>query len=86
MNVTQEQAYRMRLAMRESVNRKGKPGSVVVTLTMAEGGINLIDHLLELIQMGKLVEATPAAAAPSYAQPGLLADEDGGALFSMQEG
>jgi hypothetical protein len=82
MNVTQEQAYKMRLAMRESVNRKGKPGSVVITLTMAEGGINLIDHLLELIQMGKLVEC-PATPAPSYAQPGLLADEDGGPLFSM---
>ena len=28
-------------------------------------------------------QPTPAAPAPSYAQPGLLADEDGGPLFSM---
>jgi hypothetical protein len=56
MNVTQEQAYKMRNALRENIKVTGKFGNKTAKVTVTEGTMNLIDYLLERIEKGELVE------------------------------
>lgn len=83
--VVQEQAYNMRDAMRtnSSTLRNKQGGQAIVSMKITEGTWNLIDRLLQRIEEGELVECPKQAPAVDYKQPGLLADEAGGALFSM---
>jgi hypothetical protein len=80
--VVQDQAFNMRCALVDSYSaakvRKG-----MVTITLKEGDVNLIDHLLERVAVGELVEK-PAPVA-SYVQHSMLADDAGAPLFSMAQ-